>query len=89
MTIGELPAVNVPPLLMKFPPNVVEKFPVFKVEPLFMVRGTPELRTFAPFMVITPALAMVTPPVPPNGVVHSAPVVLEVAVLYCKVAAAP
>jgi len=60
---------------------------VFKVEPLFMVKGTDELKTFAPFMVIAPVLPMITPPVAANGVIHSGPAVRAVVVLYCSVAA--
>ena len=32
---------------------------------------------------------MITPPVAANGVIHSAPAVRAVAVLYCRVAVAP
>jgi len=62
---------------------------VFKADPLFMVKGTELLNTFAPFRVIDPVLAMITPPVAPNGVIHSGPAEREVVVLYCRVAAEP
>ena len=81
MTIDELPAVKVPPLLTKSPPRVNWRFAVASVAPLLMVRGTPALKTSAEFKVILPVFSMVTPPVAVNGVRHSAPAVRAVAVL--------
>ncbi len=62
---------------------------MFNVAPEFMVNGTEVLRTFAPFKVIAPVFAIITPPVAANGVIHSAPAVRGVAVLYLSVAAVP
>ena len=54
-----------------------------------MVSGTEALKVLAAFNVIVPVLAIITPPVAANGVIHSTPAVRAVAVLYCSVAAAP
>ena len=59
------------------------------MEPLLTVSGTDTLNTLAAFMVMVPVLAIITPPVAANGVIHSTPAVLEVAVLYCNVAPDP
>jgi hypothetical protein len=88
MVIVEVPPVRVP-LLIKLPLNVSPKFPVASVAPLLIVSGIPALNTFAAFIVIVPVLAMITPPVAVNGVFHSLPAVLDVGVLYRKVAAEP
>lgn len=48
------------------------------------------LKTFAVIIVIVPVLAIVTPPVAANGVIHSsADAVLAVPVLYFRVAFVP
>ena len=61
-----------------------------KLALLLMVRGTEALKTFAAFRVMFPVLAIMTPPVAANGVIHSsAEAVLAVDVLYCRVASAP
>ena len=88
--IAEAFPTNVP-LFTKLPPNVRAKLlpEVLRVAPKAMERGTPVLNTFAAFNVIAPVLAIVTPPVAANGVIHSRPAVREVAVLYCKVADPP
>ena len=54
-----------------------------------MVKRTEVLNTLAPFSVIAPVLAMITPPVAANGVIHSGPAARAVVVLYCRVAAEP
>lgn len=88
MTIGELPAVNVPELV-KLPPKLTWKFPVFNDAPELIANGIDALNTLAAFIVMIPVLAMFTPPVAANGVIHSTPAVLAVVVLYRSVAAAP
>ena len=56
---------------------------MFNDDPLLRVRGAVELKTFAAPGLIAPVLAMITPPVATNGVIHSMAVaVLEVPVLY-------
>ena len=82
ITMGELPAVKVPPLFIKLPPKVTGLFAVIKVPP-FMLRGILALKTFASFIVIAPVLVIITPPDGINGVIHSVELaVLGVVVLY-------
>ena len=82
ITIGELPAVKVPPVFTKLPPKVSWLFPVIRVPPL-MVNGTFTLKTFGTSIVIAPVLAITTPPAGTNGVIHSIGLaVLGVVVLY-------
>jgi hypothetical protein len=71
ITIGEDPAVKVPPELIKSPPKVSELFEVNKVDPLLIVRGADTANSFAAFMVIIPVFAIITPPVPLNEEIHS------------------
>ena len=60
------------------------------VAPLLMARGTLALKTLEASSVIVPVLAIITPPVAAKGVIHSLALeVLEVEVLYCKVAVEP
>ena len=88
--MAALPPVNVPPLLMKSPPSVSWKFPVASVAPLLIVSGTEVLKTFAASNVMAPVLAMITPPLATKGLIHSFELaVLELVVLYCKVAPEP
>jgi hypothetical protein len=90
IAIAELPAVNMPPLLTKLPPNVKARLLVANVAPLLMVSGTEALKTLALLSVMAPVLAIITPPVATNGVIHSAaPAVRLVAVSYFRVAAEP
>ena len=64
-------------------PKVWVKAAAFRVAPLFTVSGTPALNVLATFTVMIPVLAITTPPVAANGVIHSSAVaVLAVAVLY-------
>ena len=85
-TIGELPALKTPELLIKSPPKVTWKLPVFNVAPLLIVSGTEVLKTSAEFMVTDPAVfAMITPPDPANGLGHSEPAAWVSVVLYCRV----
>ena len=79
----------VPPLLMKFPFRVSRKVDIDSVAPLFTVSGAVELNTLSAFIAMVPALAITTPPDATNGVIHSGPAALGVAVLYCKVAPDP
>lgn len=91
MVIFEALAVSVP-FLVKLPPSVRDLLfdaLVFRLAPLFMVKGTLLPNILLPPNVISPVLAIITPPVPLNVLGHSDPVVLVLAVLYCKVAAAP
>ena len=89
--IAEAPAENVPPLLLKSPPNVSWKLFVFvdKLAPLLIVSRTEALKTLAAFKVIVPVFAIITPPDAAKVANHSAPAVREVAVLYCKLAFVP
>ncbi len=54
-----------------------------------MVNGMDALKTLAAFKLIAPVLAIMTPPVAANGVIHSAPEVRAVEALYCNVAFVP
>ena len=72
----------VPPLLTKFPFKVSKKVDIDNEEPLFTVSGAVALNTLAAFIVIVPVFAIITPPEVTNGVIHSTPAVLELAVLY-------
>src|SRR6478609_2979631 len=84
--IGLFPELKVPPLT-KLPPTL--NVPLrFKVEPVFMVSGTPQLSILLP-IVIAPVLAIIIPPVAVKGVIHSTPTVLDVLVLYFNVAEGP
>ena len=63
---------------------------VFNDAPLLMVSGIDLLKTLAVFKVIAPVLAIMTPPVAANGVIHSSEeAVLAVVVLYRNVAFVP
>jgi hypothetical protein len=76
------------PLLVQLPPAVKAKFPVANVAPLLIVSGA--LTTLAAFIVIVPVLAITTPPVPANVVIHSSDeAVLAVVVLYRRTVAVP
>ena len=88
MTIDELPAVKVP-LLIKFPPKVSWKLLVSKLALLLIINGTEAFKTLAAFKVTFAELLIVTPPLATKGVIHSAPAVLAIVVLYIKLAALP
>ena len=91
IVILELAALRVP-LLIKSPLKVRPLLlPALRVAPELILRGTLVLlpNCLEPFRVITPVLLIRTPPAATNGVIHSLPTVLAVAVLYCKVAAGP
>ena len=80
------------PVTVVAPPTVsVQRLfaPVTNAAPVLMVRGAGAVKVKAEPVVITPVLAIITPPVPTNVGIHSIPAVRAVVVLYCNVAAAP
>ena len=62
---------------------------MFNDEPLFSVSGAVALKILFPPGLIAPVLVMSTPPDATNGVIHSAPAVRAVAVLYWSVPLVP
>lgn len=62
---------------------------VLSEDPELIVSGTDRSSILAEFNVIAPEFAMITPPVPLKVDTHSAPAILAVDVLYCRLAAAP
>lgn len=79
------PEVNVP-ALVKLPPIFSDAVRV-RADPELIINGMPQLSTFAAFIVIVElfVFAMITPPLPAKGVVHSVPILRLSVVLYCKV----
>jgi hypothetical protein len=73
-----------PPVMVPVPtivPAMVSVLaPADNVAPLLMVSGEPELIVFDASRVMMPVLAIITPPVAANGVIHSAPALRDVAV---------
>ena len=70
------------PDFTKLPPSVNCRLLVIKVAPEFIVRGTEVLKILATSMVTDPAVfAIITPPLPVNGVIHSADVAVLVSVV--------
>jgi hypothetical protein len=91
ITIGELPAVNVPPLLItKLPPKVNPRLLVNNLPMLVIVSGLDNPKTLAALRVILFVPLITIPPKAVNGEIHSSEEAFLIFVVsYCKVALEP